>query len=62
LNVPVASYATHLKACESRTKPCTKCDKPIMNKDYLVHLVSCTGPVEVPKSYQEHIIQQQKKF
>ena len=64
LNVPVSGFSTHFKACESRTKPCSKCNKPIMNKDYLIHFVSCDGIVEQPRqpaSYQEHMLQQQKK-
>lgn len=35
-----------------------------MNKDYLIHSVSCDGIKEIPKqpaSYQEHILQQQKR-
>ncbi len=38
-----------------------------MNKDYIIHIVSCPGPVEVPreskepKSYQDYVMQQQKR-
>ena len=35
-----------------------------MNKDYLIHFVSCDGIVEQPRqpaNYQEHIMQQQKR-
>jgi hypothetical protein len=35
-----------------------------MNKDYIIHIVSCPGVVEVPKepkNYQEYVMQQQKR-
>jgi hypothetical protein len=32
LNVPAKDFNVHFKQCESRTSPCTLCEKAITNK------------------------------
>ena len=56
LGVPLAEFAEHFKACESRTVVCERCSKSIQNKDYPFHVSIC-GAInledEIPVFSQE---------
>ena len=44
LPIPMDKFDEHRVQCESRTRPCDMCSRPVMNKEYFGHLDVCLGP------------------